>query len=46
MMTWITRTALELIGQTGIGYSFDSLEEDVPSHRYVKAAVAYMCALS
>ncbi|KAF5316754.1 hypothetical protein D9619_006487 [Psilocybe cf. subviscida] len=42
MMTWITRTALELIGQTGIGYSFDSLEEDVPSHRYVKAAVAYI----
>ena len=30
MLGWMSRTALELIGQTGIGYSFDPLTEDVP----------------
>ncbi len=25
---WLTRTALELIGQGGLGYSFDPLTED------------------
>ncbi|KAI0789222.1 cytochrome P450 [Abortiporus biennis] len=28
MLRWIGRTALELIGQGGLGYSFDSLTED------------------
>ncbi|KAH7927983.1 cytochrome P450 [Leucogyrophana mollusca] len=27
MLEWFTRTALELIGQSGLGYSFDSLKE-------------------
>ena len=28
MLNWMTRTALELIGQGGLGYSFDPLTED------------------
>ncbi|EMD35778.1 hypothetical protein CERSUDRAFT_115731 [Gelatoporia subvermispora B] len=28
MMRWMTRTALEMIGQAGMGYSFDSLVEE------------------
>ncbi|KAF5360939.1 hypothetical protein D9756_005070 [Leucocoprinus leucothites] len=28
ILHWMTRTALELIGQSGMGYSFDSLEGD------------------
>ena len=32
ILSWMTRTALELIGQSGFGYSFDDLAEDsVPS---------------
>ncbi|KAJ3565767.1 hypothetical protein NP233_g7436 [Leucocoprinus birnbaumii] len=34
IMQWMTRTALELIGQSGLGYSFDSLESDEMSHPY------------
>lgn len=33
MMEWIGRTALEVIGQTGLGYSFDDLG-DKPPHPY------------
>lgn len=29
MLQWMSRAALELIGQTGIGHSFDPLTEDV-----------------
>ncbi|CCL99518.1 uncharacterized protein FIBRA_01536 [Fibroporia radiculosa] len=29
MLNWMSRTALELIGQGGLGYSFDPLVEDV-----------------
>ena len=28
MMNWMTRVALELIGQGGLGYSFDPLVTD------------------
>jgi len=28
MFRWVTRTALELIGQSGLGYSFDPLTEN------------------
>ncbi|KAF6751752.1 cytochrome P450 [Ephemerocybe angulata] len=31
---WMTRTALELIGQSGFAFSFDSLEFDGPQHPY------------
>lgn len=27
MLDWMSRTALEYIGQGGLGYSFDSLDE-------------------
>lgn len=29
VLQWIGRTALELIGQGGLGYSFDPLTEDM-----------------
>ncbi|KAF6748006.1 hypothetical protein DFP72DRAFT_820948 [Ephemerocybe angulata] len=31
---WMTRTALELIGQSGFAFSFNSLEPDGPQHPY------------
>ncbi|KAF8621408.1 hypothetical protein AX15_007820 [Amanita polypyramis BW_CC] len=31
---WLSRTALELIGISGFGYSFDSLREDATPHPY------------
>ncbi|THV06349.1 cytochrome P450 [Dendrothele bispora CBS 962.96] len=34
MLTWISRTALELIGQSGLGYSFDPLTSDATEHTY------------
>ncbi|RXW21502.1 hypothetical protein EST38_g4357 [Candolleomyces aberdarensis] len=32
--SWLTRTALELIGQAGFGYSFDALEEGTKEHPF------------
>ncbi|KAF8198596.1 cytochrome P450 [Pholiota molesta] len=32
VLLWMTRTALELIGQSGLGYSFDGLTEDSVPH--------------
>lgn len=37
MLHWMHRTALELVGQGGLGYSFDPLNEDVPYNDYAKA---------
>lgn len=34
IVSWMARTALELIGQSGLGYSFDSLAEDAKPHPY------------
>ena len=34
IVPWMARTALELIGQSGLGYSFDSLTEDATPHPY------------
>lgn len=34
MLGWMTRTALELIGQSGFGYSFDTLEENAKEHPF------------
>ncbi|KAF9565111.1 cytochrome P450 [Agrocybe pediades] len=36
--SWMSRTALELIAQSGIGYSFDELTEEHAPHEY---AIAY-----
>ncbi|THU76568.1 cytochrome P450 [Dendrothele bispora CBS 962.96] len=35
MLSWMSRTALELIGQAGLGYSFDTLEDDTVTHPYI-----------
>ena len=32
MLSWMTRTALEIIGQSGLGYSFDPLTENGNEH--------------
>ncbi|KAF8237924.1 cytochrome P450 [Tricholoma matsutake] len=37
VMHWITRTALELIAQSGLGYSIDSLTDDLDTHPYSTA---------
>ncbi|KAF6748132.1 cytochrome P450 [Ephemerocybe angulata] len=34
ILSWMTRTALELIGQSGFGYSFDSLKPDSTQHPF------------
>ncbi|RDB26333.1 hypothetical protein Hypma_006808 [Hypsizygus marmoreus] len=34
MLRWMTRIALELIGRSGLGYSFDSLVDDSDVHPY------------
>ncbi|KAL0947926.1 hypothetical protein HGRIS_010557 [Hohenbuehelia grisea] len=34
MLEWVARTALELVGQAGLGFSFDPLTEDGPVHPY------------
>ena len=34
MLSWLNRTALEFIGQGGMGYSFDPLTEDAAPHPY------------
>ncbi|KAJ8073166.1 hypothetical protein PM082_020035 [Marasmius tenuissimus] len=37
MLSWMSRTALELIGQAGLGYSFDSLTDEGSAHPYAAA---------
>lgn len=34
----MARTALEMIGHSGLGYSFDPLVEGSDTHPYIKAA--------
>ena len=41
-MNWMGRMALELVGQGGLGYSFDPLVEDVPN-KVGEAIKATMC---
>ncbi|KAF7973852.1 hypothetical protein HWV62_14150 [Athelia sp. TMB] len=41
MVQWFGRTALELIGQSGLGYSFDNLDEG-PPHPYSLAIKNFM----
>ncbi|KIK57112.1 hypothetical protein GYMLUDRAFT_247366 [Collybiopsis luxurians FD-317 M1] len=36
ILAWMTRTALELIGQSGLGYSFDPLVGEECAHPYSK----------
>ncbi|KAJ7584778.1 cytochrome P450 [Mycena floridula] len=37
MLHWMARTALELIGQSGLGHSFDSLTVDAPPSVYAES---------
>ncbi|KIK58241.1 hypothetical protein GYMLUDRAFT_700611 [Collybiopsis luxurians FD-317 M1] len=34
LLAWMARTALELIGQSGFGYSFDDMKDDEPKDKY------------
>ncbi|KAA1472336.1 cytochrome P450 [Dentipellis sp. KUC8613] len=45
VMTWMARLSLELIGQGGLGYSFDALNED-SSNAYGAAVKALVPALT
>jgi hypothetical protein len=42
MMLWLSRVSLELIGQAGIGVSFDTLSETSPPNEYMLAAKQLM----
>jgi hypothetical protein len=43
MLVWLSRVSLELIGQAGIGISFDTLSETSPLDEYMLAAKQLMC---
>ncbi|KAK2465775.1 hypothetical protein APHAL10511_002319 [Amanita phalloides] len=45
VVQWISRTALELIGTSGFGYSFDSLREGDTPHPYSVSVKELMSAL-
>ncbi|KAK7676941.1 hypothetical protein QCA50_020059 [Cerrena zonata] len=45
LLRWIHRTALELIGQGGLGHSFDSLEDDAPYAEYPNAIKQLIVAM-
>lgn len=42
VVDWMTRLALELIGQSGLGYTFDELTEDAVRHPYALASSQLM----
>lgn len=42
MLAWMGRTALELIGQAGLGYSFDPLVADAPD-AFASAIKSFQC---
>jgi hypothetical protein len=37
LLQWCARVAVELIGQGGLGWSFDNLETESNTHPYSKA---------
>ncbi|KAF4617774.1 hypothetical protein D9613_006308 [Agrocybe pediades] len=41
VLSWMSRTSLELIGQSGIGYSFDDFTEEHPPHEYATSYKQY-----
>ena len=43
MLVWMSRVSLELIGQAGIGVSFDTLSEATPPSEHGLAAKQLMC---
>ena len=42
MLTWMGRTALELVGQAGLGWSFDPLVEDTVENNLGTAVKSFM----
>ncbi|KAF9064448.1 cytochrome P450 [Rhodocollybia butyracea] len=46
VLGWMFRTALELIGQSGFGYSFDNMKDDVPKHRYSTVVKEFLPAFA
>lgn len=42
LLTWMSRTALELVGQGGMGYSFDSLGETPEKHGELLRDLVYV----
>ncbi|PIL27364.1 hypothetical protein GSI_10511 [Ganoderma sinense ZZ0214-1] len=42
ILHWMSRAALELIGQAGVGYSFDRLVEDEDGNPFAEAAKTYL----
>ncbi|EIN07116.1 cytochrome P450 [Punctularia strigosozonata HHB-11173 SS5] len=45
ILVWMTRTAMELVGRAGLGYSFDPLTEETSNH-YADAIKALVPVLS
>jgi hypothetical protein len=45
MLAWMSRVSLELIGQAGIGVSFDALAEKTPPSDYMLASKQLMHVL-
>ncbi|KAG6814475.1 hypothetical protein H0H93_012909, partial [Arthromyces matolae] len=45
LLHWMGRAALEMIGQSGFGYSFDPLVEDARPHSFCEAAKSFSPAL-
>lgn len=44
MMEWMSRLALELVGQGGLGYSFNALDENV-RNEYAEAVREFSYAI-
>jgi hypothetical protein len=42
VLHWMSRTALELIAQSGFGYSFDDLGPETVEHPYSTSAKSYL----
>jgi len=42
VLRWMSRTALELIGQSGMGYSFDDLVEEDNTHPYTESMKRFL----
>lgn len=42
MLSWMGRTTLEVLGQAGLGYSFDPLTEDV-ADEFASAVKSFLC---
>ncbi|KAG6813897.1 hypothetical protein H0H92_005746 [Tricholoma furcatifolium] len=46
ILQWMSRAALEMIGQSGLGYSFDPLVPDAKPHPFAEAAKAFVSVLT